>query len=488
MGTHHRRYLVGRLSLAALLIWGAVDAHAQRRPVQPLPCPPSPLLFARVDVPRGSQVTFYSGTAGREFPAPVQVGLRPGYIYRVKLDQLPGRPGLALFPTIEVQGTLQLPPQLRAATYPAPIVFTEQDIVQVLSGAFVIKAIVLEDPERALPEPALAGPPIEIEMATDDLLAETKARGRLLAVVRLGGLALSDADAARGSVAGTIQFPGENVIGPAAAPPVLPCPGQMGYDPWLGPAPSDVECLKDGGDPTLRARLDANGQIFGLAPSDTVAAYTNGTGRHLTPSNRICICVPRFLVLRRAVATIPTKAIVGLGSAEGVSIEESIRNRAVSLALLQREHPEGFHGRERASVAIETIGLAVAIGRAQGVNVVGVVQQAASVTAACNEVPRPPEKPLVLRKWASAMSARVGDVVTIYLKYSNVGGRPITDVAVADSLTSRLEYLPGTAKTDRDAVFTTQPNEAGSMVLHWEVRGPLLPGDSGVVNFQVRVR
>ncbi|HZU39215.1 MAG TPA: hypothetical protein VFA18_25035, partial [Gemmataceae bacterium] len=130
----------------------------------------------------------------------------------------------------------------------------------------------------------------------------------------------------------------------------------------------------------------------------------------------------------------------------------------------------------------------VVVGRVAGVNVVGVVQETRSFTVACNEVPHPPDKPLVLYKWASATSAHVGDVVTIYLKYSNVGGQPINDVAVADSLTGRLEYIPGTAKTNRDAVFTMQVNEAGSMVLHWEVRGTLLPGDSGVVSFQVRVR
>src|SRR5205807_10225240 len=70
---------------------------------------PSPLLYVRF-ADAGSKVTFYSGAGqGREFTAPVSVGLRPGYIYRVKIANLPGHPRVALYPTLEVRGTLQLP-------------------------------------------------------------------------------------------------------------------------------------------------------------------------------------------------------------------------------------------------------------------------------------------------------------------------------------------------------------------------------------------
>jgi uncharacterized repeat protein (TIGR01451 family) len=106
----------------------------------------------------------------------------------------------------------------------------------------------------------------------------------------------------------------------------------------------------------------------------------------------------------------------------------------------------------------------------------------------CHEAPCPPDKPLVLIKCADRQSAQVGDVVTFMLKYSNHGGRPISDVAVTDSLTTRLEYVPGSAQSDRAAVFTTQLNEAGSVVLHWEISGRLMPGTNGVVRFKARVR
>jgi hypothetical protein len=59
---------------------------------------------------------------------------------------------------------------------------------------------------------------------------------------------------------------------------------------------------------------------------------------------------------------------------------------------------------------------------------------------------------------------------------------------VSDSLSPRLEYVPGSAQSDRDAVFTTEQNEAGSLILRWEVSGRLAAGQGGVLRFQARVR
>ncbi len=61
-------------------------------------------------------------------------------------------------------------------------------------------------------------------------------------------------------------------------------------------------------------------------------------------------------------------------------------------------------------------------------------------------------------------------------------------MAVSDSLSGRLEYVPGSAQADRDAVFTTEQNEAGSMILRWEISGRLAPDESGVLRFQAKVR
>jgi uncharacterized repeat protein (TIGR01451 family) len=156
--------------------------------------------------------------------------------------------------------------------------------------------------------------------------------------------------------------------------------------------------------------------------------------------------------------------------------------REMELALELNQPYGGPRGTEQVQIG------PAAVGRVEGVNVLAIVQGAQDLTQSCHDIPSPPDKPLVLFKWANRTSAQVGDVVTFFLKFTNHGGQPISDVAVSDSLTGRLEYVPGTAHSNRDAVFTTQENEAGSVLLHWEITGTLLPGQSGVVSFQARVR
>src|SRR5262249_52436157 len=115
------------LLTAALLLMAGAPLPA---PVLPHPPRhgPAPLLFVRFSGPAGMRVSFFEGrTPGRTFPAPVAVGLRPGYIYRMELTSLPGRPELSLAPTLEVRNTLTLPPGILAANYPAPVTLTDED-------------------------------------------------------------------------------------------------------------------------------------------------------------------------------------------------------------------------------------------------------------------------------------------------------------------------------------------------------------------------
>ena len=81
---------------------------------------PSPLLYVRFAGPEGTRATFYQGRAApRAFNAPVVVGMRPGYCYRMKLDNLPDLPGVALYPTLEVRGSLWVSPKLRPDDLPS---------------------------------------------------------------------------------------------------------------------------------------------------------------------------------------------------------------------------------------------------------------------------------------------------------------------------------------------------------------------------------
>jgi hypothetical protein len=79
-------------------------------------------------------------------------------------------------------------------------------------------------------------------------------------------------------------------------------------------------------------------------------------------------------------------------------------------------------------------------------------------------------------------------VVTVTLRFTNPTTEEMTDVLIADSLTARLEYVEGSAKSSRPATFTATANRAGSMVLRWALDGSLKPGESGRITFQVRIK
>jgi uncharacterized repeat protein (TIGR01451 family) len=96
--------------------------------------------------------------------------------------------------------------------------------------------------------------------------------------------------------------------------------------------------------------------------------------------------------------------------------------------------------------------------------------------------------PITLFKWADPKEAQIGDVVTFFLRYHNHTNEPVDHLAVSDSLTPRLEYIPNSARSDREASMVVEANEAGSVILRWEISGKLLTGQSGVVAFQARIR
>jgi uncharacterized repeat protein (TIGR01451 family) len=81
-----------------------------------------------------------------------------------------------------------------------------------------------------------------------------------------------------------------------------------------------------------------------------------------------------------------------------------------------------------------------------------------------------------------------GTEVTITLKYRNGFPEPVSDIVLSDSLSGRLEYIPGSAQSDRPVNVTTRTNEAGSVVVRFEIPGPIPAGQTGLVTFKARVR
>jgi uncharacterized repeat protein (TIGR01451 family) len=296
--------------------------------------------------------------------------------------------------------------------------------------------------------------------------------------------------------------------------------------------------LCDGGDFHSPAGVRADWVVEGLEQEDAVAHYDTVDGRIVVvPSNRVCIYAPRFAAVRRVVNLMAHEQPLFINeildeqspakAAETQPVASSLQRHAVAINLAKRP-PILFRQRQQAggleqlyatmeaynSVSpyalleiirtgqvdnMEKARMATAIQsaitwtgiqapqvvidnkRAQeidGLRQVGIVYQADE-----------PDNPrLRLVKLASCGHALPGEEVEFTLRFDNIGDQVIGNVTIVDNLSTRLEYIPGSAVSSMDANFITEPNPAGSTILRWEVQRPVAPGQGGVLRFRTRVR
>ena len=100
-----------------------------------------------------------------------------------------------------------------------------------------------------------------------------------------------------------------------------------------------------------------------------------------------------------------------------------------------------------------------------------------------------PDHPrLRIVKVASTAFAEPGDKVDFTIRFDNVGDQTLQNVAILDSLSTRLEYIAKSGQCSRAAQFSTQPNEGDSLMIRCQLSDPLKPGDGGVIRFHCHVR
>jgi hypothetical protein len=223
--------------------------------------------------PEGLRVAWFAPTAdgragfGPQFlEAPGRYNFLQGGVYRLKLSNIPHRPGVDLYPTLEV-----VPTNAKTAAFLAhssvPVTFTEDDFQQVADGNFLVKVIYLPDPQ--FQDLAATGVDEVISSRLEpgvDPIAEAHRRGSILLVVRMGNIDLElpnspamDAPGPYGAGAGGMACPpgmpggrplpaGPGVSPPAYTPPaggVLPppVPGASAAPP---PAPGAPTGKADG--------------------------------------------------------------------------------------------------------------------------------------------------------------------------------------------------------------------------------------------------
>jgi uncharacterized repeat protein (TIGR01451 family) len=469
----------------------ATSAACAQDPPSPAPVLP-PLLHVRISGPAGMKVTVYRGGApAQTFNTPSTFGFRPGYHYRLQLSGMEKYPGVVVYPSFDVLGSLRLCSGVRAAEHPASIIITDEDLASVRAGSVVNKLVLLERPETALPIATNIDNPIEMNiLASLDLINEGQQRGRPLMLMHLGTRDLTAEEMAAEYISGTMLVPGERVLPAPHVPPCLPWTCYPLVDPRVGQScPEEEMCFHDGGDTGSPAGIGPDGKLRGVDPSDTVAQYDDSQGaRKIAISNKVCFCVPRYLILRNEMTPAANSVRIGPNDAY---LAQAPANTQLDIGTVEHHEdisPAAVSTRMRASSIVQ-LQQTMVVGNIEGLKVMDQVQYTGQVIGSC----LPPElelmdKPLIIIKWPDKCDPQLGEVVTFYIRYKNQGHKPISNIVVNDSLTARLEYVAGSAKTDRDALFTATPNEVESMLLRWEISQPLAPGQSGTVTFQARVR
>jgi uncharacterized repeat protein (TIGR01451 family) len=321
--------------------------------------------------------------------------------------------------------------------------------------------------------------------------------------------------------------------------------------PWTPPGldqpwPKD-EYLADGGDRGMPAGVTKDGRVVGLDTQDTIAQYDTLDGRTVVvPSNRVQLYSPRFLAVRQVVSVEQNDHFEGSAGvykpvrlAQNGEVQATAKNKQnlstqrqigqKSLTTFRTRQWDGVtstaigpRGFQDAFLTYENVAVirtgkyseaemawlargataAVAWSHAEAVQVIvdgksataDVQVEKAEMTYRIEEPPARPKLRIV--KVASTPFAEPGDTVDFTLRFDNIGNQPVGNVTIMDNLVTRLEYVEGSAQSSVPAKFSTQRNEAESLVLRWEITNPVFSPDDpekrtptgGVLRFRCRVR
>jgi uncharacterized repeat protein (TIGR01451 family) len=320
-------------------------------------------------------------------------------------------------------------------------------------------------------------------------------------------------------------------------PPPAP-PAQWSPDGIARPWPHD-EYLLDGADQAPHAIVNGKNEIKGVEPIDTIAAYEARCGKQcLTASNLVPIYSPRFaavlkieslnqnqlnealirydrdqpLVTKRIIDD-PTSHLQNDGAIKHKQLKKlvALREKTPGLKVDNVDHlakfVESFRPYEdfrfiRSGKVEVTERLRLAERQQAAMtwatpesvkvmidNVEALAQGGWSGAQEFTTYEMMPGKcRLRLCKVASKASARPGEIVEFTLRFDNLGDGPITNTVIIDNLTTRLDYIEGTAQSSVDADFESFVNEAESTALKWTLQKPLGVGKGGIIRFHCRVR
>ena len=116
----------------------------------------------------------------------LMVGLGYGPVYRFKVSNVRGYPGVDVYPSIEMLGRLH-PPTGLETQHPVNIVLDRSDLVHAIEGRMITRVIYLEDPTTALPFRRKSDEQPYFDCSfREDPLHVAERLGRVMAIVRIG--------------------------------------------------------------------------------------------------------------------------------------------------------------------------------------------------------------------------------------------------------------------------------------------------------------
>ncbi len=141
-----------------------------------------------IEVAGGGTVELFSGSnvpVGAAM-SPALVAVNAGHLYRLRITNIVGFPGVELFPTVELLDRLH-PPAGMEDHYPIPIILTADDIRMANLGQLVTRVVYLEQPQIAqVIDPLRREIPQSVTPA-ENALKEADRMGRPMAILRIGG-------------------------------------------------------------------------------------------------------------------------------------------------------------------------------------------------------------------------------------------------------------------------------------------------------------
>ena len=195
--------------------------------------------------PVNSKVGWYvQGPDGKPTLSPGQITMPGRYnfsqaaIYSLKVSDIQGRPGVELYPTIEV-----VPANAKTDAYlshnAVPVEFSDEDLGQIREGNYITKVIYLPDAQYM----SLAGGAEELSSTRlepgVDPIAEASRRGHILLIIRVGNISRDLPNSPPLNAPGAFGAPQGGPGGPGMMPPggpgmmpppsgQMPAPGQGG--------------------------------------------------------------------------------------------------------------------------------------------------------------------------------------------------------------------------------------------------------------------